>query len=231
MVKTRLSLVVILLFSGLLLQAQDCKLYFPDAKGTTIETRSYDAKEKLTGSVKQVITDKQVDGDNVTISMAHESFDKKGVLIMDGTYEVRCIDGIFYLDMRNMLDEASLSAYENMEVEVNANDMAFPAQMEVGQSLPDADIIVKVNSGSTTIFTMRVTISNRKVEALEDITTPAGTYSCYKTSYDVDSKMIVSIKASAIQWIAEDFGVVRSESYNKKGKLQGYSVIHKIDRP
>ena len=34
---------------------------------------------------------------------------------------------------------------------------------------------------------MSIKIYNRKVEAKEDITTPAGNFSCYKISYDMES--------------------------------------------
>lgn len=221
-----LSLVFSLTFFTL--QGQDCKIYFPDEVGTEIETVSYNPKDKLTGTTRQIIEDKQVDGDNISINIAHSSFDKKGELIMDGTYQVRCEDGVFYLDMRNMLDEASLSAYENMEVEVNSNDMAFPSDMQAGQSLPDANIAVKISSGGASIMTVRVNVTNRVVEAIEMVSTPSGEYECYKISSDIESQMMIKVKAKSIQWITEDYGVIRTESYNKSGKLQGYSVMTKI---
>lgn len=223
-----LSLVFSLTFFTL--QAQDCKIYFPDDVGTEIETESYNHKDKLTGSTRQIIQDKQVDGDNISINIAHSSYDKKGELIMDGTYQVRCEDGVFYLDMRNMLDEASLSAYENMEVEVNANDMAFPSDMQSGQSLPDANIDVKISSSGASVMTIRVNVTNRMVEAIEMVSTPSGDYECYKISSDIESQMVIKVKAKSIQWITEDYGVIRTESYNKNGKLQGYSVMTKINQ-
>jgi predicted small lipoprotein YifL len=224
------SLVLIILFLGTAV-GQKCTLYFPDEEGTEMVTKNFNQKDKLTGTVVQKITSKDIEGDNVTMNIDHSSYDKKDKLIMDGSYEVRCVDGVFYLDMRNMLDEAALSTYENMEVEVDANDMAFPAVLSEGQSLPDASITVKVNSSGVTVMTMTVFVNNRKVESKEMITTPAGSFDCYKISSDIESKMIIKAQVQSIQWISEDFGVIQTKSYDKKGKLQGYSVLHKITRP
>jgi len=41
-------------------------------------------------------------------------------------------------------------------------------------------------------------------------------------------KMVVKIEATSKEWYAENVGIVRSESYNKKGKLTGYDVLTKL---
>ena len=74
------------------------------------------------------------------------------------------------------------------------------------------------------------TIYNRKVEAEEEISTKAGTFKCFKISYDILTDAMIDIKGSAIEWIAKDVGAVRTESYNKKGKLTGYSELVKLEK-
>jgi hypothetical protein len=69
------------------------------------------------------------------------------------------------------------------------------------------------------------------VDAIEDVTTPAGTFNCVKISYDIETKTFMTMRASGIEWYAKDVGVVRSESYNGKGKLTGYSVLNDIKLP
>jgi hypothetical protein len=44
----------------------------------------------------------------------------------------------------------------------------------------------------------------------------------------METKMMVKVQAKTTQWIAEDIGMVRTENYNKKGKLQGYTVLTSI---
>ncbi len=208
---------------------QDCKMYFPVKEGTEMEIKNYNDKDKLTGSTLQKISKIEEDGNNMTIIVDHESFDKKGEKLMAGEFEVRCVDGTFYMDMRNMLDEATLSAYEGMEIEVDANDMAYTQDMKAGASLPDANITVSASSNGMKMFTMTVFVTNRKVSAKESITTPAGSFECLKISFDIETKMMVKVQAKAVQWIAEDIGVVKTETFNKKGKMQGYSVLTNLN--
>jgi len=72
---------------------------------------------------------------------------------------------------------------------------------------------------------MNVWITNRKVEAIEDITTPAGTFTCYKISSDVETKMMMKISIKSVEWYAKNVGTVRTESYNNNGKLTGYTLL------
>ncbi|MCB2219244.1 MAG: hypothetical protein KQI35_02530 [Bacteroidetes bacterium] len=205
--------------------AQDCKMYFPADEGTQIEITNYDKKDKVVGSSVQKIADKETSGDDVTLTVSQETFDKKGEKIMEGDFTVSCHDGKFYMDMRNFLDSEAMAAYKDMEVEVDATDMVFPSEMSVGDKLPDASITVTINSSGMTMFTMKVWVTNRMVEAREQITTSAGTFDCLKMSYDTETKMMIKVQSKAVQWIAEGVGMVRSESYNKNGKLEGYSVL------
>ena len=66
--KTKTILIgLALLASPFLMKAQNCDTYFPYKKGLILEQQSFNAKNKLTGSVNQVVTN---------ISMNHpEAFD------------------------------------------------------------------------------------------------------------------------------------------------------------
>ena len=75
---------------------------------------------------------------------------------------------------------------------------------------------------------MTIYVTDRAVEARESLTTSAGTFDCIKITQKETTKMIVKIQATSKEWYAENIGMVRSESYNKKGKLTGYSVLTKI---
>ncbi|MEQ9168598.1 MAG: hypothetical protein RLO12_20235, partial [Fulvivirga sp.] len=97
--------------------------------------------------------------------------------------------------------------------------------LSVGMSLNDASLKM---SGSIP-FKMEVNIVNRKVEGKESITTPAGTFECYKITYTINTKSIMSMETTGADWIAKEIGMVKSENYNKNGKLQGYSLLTKKD--
>ncbi|MCD4698652.1 MAG: DUF3108 domain-containing protein [Bacteroidales bacterium] len=226
--KNSLFVITLFILFGFTALTQDCQMFYPVTEGTELEIKDFDKKGKLNGSSVQKIISREENGNNISITVAHESYDDKGEKLMDGEFVVRCEDGTFYMDMRNMIDNDALGAYENMEIEIDANDMSFPSGFDVGTTLPNADISIRVSSGGMTMFTMTVLITNRKIEAKENITTEAGTFECYKMSYDIETKMLIKVQAKAVQWIAEEIGMVRSESYNKKGKLQGYSELSSL---
>ena len=69
------------------------------------------------------------------------------------------------------------------------------------------------------------TLSHRKVVGKESITTPAGTFDCIKLSYEVQTQILSSVSGSAIEWYAADVGIVKTVSYNKTGKMIGYSQM------
>jgi hypothetical protein len=90
---------------------------------------------------------------------------------------------------------------------------------------------MKVKSNGMQIMTMNFKITDRKVEAIEDITTDAGTFSCYKMSQNTTMNMgFINKTFKSIDWIAENVGSVRSESYNESGKLQSYRVLKSIEQ-
>ena len=103
--------------------------------------------------------------------------------------------------------------------------------MSVGDMLDDASMNLKVRSNGIQIMNMDVIISNRKVEAEEDVKTPAGSFECYKITYDTQSKTkIINMTTSSTEWMAEGVGVVKTENYNKKGKLAGYTLLTKLQK-
>jgi hypothetical protein len=75
-------------------------------------------------------------------------------------------------------------------------------------------------------------ITNRKVEAKESVTVPAGTFDCFKISYNSEIKIgFVKKNYRYITWYAPEVGAVKSEFYSAKGKLEGYSEMTLLKNP
>lgn len=204
--------------------SQGCEGFYPLKAGAVIEMKSFTAKDKLTGTSRQTVLESTQTADGMLLKVKGEQFDDADKLVFEQTLEMRCKDDIFYMDMESYLDPNAMSSFKDMEVSVDASDLAFPSNMKVGQTLPDGSVTMKV-SGGIAMFNMTINIINRKVEALESITVPAGTFECYKITYDTDVKSIVRVTTSTTQWISKNVGMVRSETYDKKGKLSGYTVL------
>jgi hypothetical protein len=225
--KSAILLAFLFLFMiGPLLNAQECPMYFPDQIGTVREMKSYDQRDRLTSITIQEIIDKTVSGNDVRVTVRTTSFDNDENEILTGDLEIVCEDGVFSFDLRDYLDPNTLAAYDDMGIEITADNLLYPANMSAGDQLPDGELQMVVKSGQTTILTLVLTISDRKIDGIENITTDAGTFSSYKISYDISTKAgFITTSSSAVEWIADGVGLVRTETYNRRGKLTGYSVL------
>ena len=59
------------------------------------------------------------------------------------------------------------------------------------------------------------------METIEDVTVAAGIFKGYKFSSDVNTvAMGIKVNAKSTEWYAKGVGIVKSESFDKNGKLQ-----------
>lgn len=209
-------------------KSQDCVFYCPVKEGTKMETQHFNAKDKIQSTDKQTILSKQVNGNNVSITIKTESYDDKNVLKYNKNLTYECKNGVFTFDMQNFLDPQTMSAYKDMQVNMTATNLEMPATLTAGLALANGSVQMTVANQGMTLMNMTVNILNRKVAAIEKITTPAGTFDCYKITYDVETKMMFKIQTKGIDWVAKEVGVVRSEAYDSNGKMTGYSVLSSL---
>jgi hypothetical protein len=228
--KTIFISVLVSLFGLQSLFAQNCKVYIPSKSGTELVYHNYDKKDKLTGITKTKVTSVKEKGDTTYFHVHQEILDDNKELILQKEYTFKCSGNKFFLDMENFLNDQQMEAYEDMDMDIEVNETYIPANLEAGQQLDDGSIIVNINTGAATIKS-ETTVKNRKVMALEDVTVPAGTYKAAKISSTIESKMsFVKTTAKTIAWYTEGIGTVRSETYNKRGKLMSYMVLHSISQ-
>jgi hypothetical protein len=213
------------------LSAQECVFYYPDTEGAKIELTHYDDKGKITGKSKQEVLKIERAGSNVKAVIKNEYFNDKNELVFENEMEVRCEGGVFYVDMDNYLNEETLASFKDAEMEIKGDNLQYPSGMKVGDLLSNGTVTLSFNTAGMKMMNMTTTVKNRKVEAIEDITTSAGTFKCYRISYDVESKTFMkNVTSKAVQWFSEDVGMVKTESYDQKGKLAASSVLTAIQR-
>ncbi len=200
--------------------AQDCSKYFPMDEGTKFQITNYDKKDKVSAVMDYVV--KEVSGNTAT--MFYEMHDDKGKMITSSEYGVTCTNDGVIIDFSSMMSPEILGQYEDMEVEMSGTDLLYPNNLSVGQSLPDADVLMTVKMPPINMK-MNMNFYNRKVQGNESVTTPAGTFDCYVITYDSEAKMGFKMTNSNKLWLSEGFGMVKSETYNKKGALVGKSVL------
>lgn len=233
-----ISLFLCSLLLSLHCQAQNCDGYFPLKEGLLFEMEGYDASGKKTSRTVHQIKSISQTGSQKKAVVHVEMYDKKDKQIESKDIEAICDGDRVLLDMKMFLPQSSLEAFKNMETSLEGDNMSYPSKFTIGETLPDATTKVTAidkNSGNT-VVTMTAYIKNRKVEAKESITTPAGTFTTYKITYDLEvENSIMGIKmpaatVKAVEFISPGDGLVRSESYNEKGKMMGYQILTKLTK-
>lgn len=226
----------LLLYGGVFAQECDDHFYRME-KGSAFHLTYYDKKDKVTGKSESVVMNVKNGGEGLTATVHNKLFDKKDKLLNEGEFEVICAGDRIKIDMDQMLQSMEqLKSMENMDTEIETDYIMLPSNLEVGEDLPDskATIRVKMGSGNANMMSNDIIIKNRKVAAQEEVTTPAGTFECYKITYDTDVNMKVmgmnrTSTYSGSEWFARNIGMVKSESYNDKGDLQSYVLLTSLE--
>ncbi len=216
----------ILFLAIFVLRAQDCETYFPMQKGAHFEITSFDKKDKKTGRVSHDVTEKTVEGAATIVQVKSTSFDDKVKEISKAEYIVKCENGNFYFDMTFFLNDEQKEAFKGMEVEMDNTYLEFPSDLKDGDKLPDGSLTMRVLNNGVKMMTISINITDRVVNTKEELTTAAGTFTCYKISQNIESKIgFITIKAKSKEWYAKNVGMVKSESYNKNDKYMGKSEL------
>lgn len=214
-------------FMAIALHAQNCASYIPTKEGTVFENTTYDKKNKPTGKSNSKIVSIKNEGTKKTFSIS--STTKQGDQSFNLDYDMVCENGSFSVNMKNLYGNQLTGQYQGMKTDITSDNLIYPSALSVGQSLPDASIKVDATiegmPGSMGRMTITMDIKNRKVSAKESVTTPAGTFECYKIEYDVISKTVATVSIHACEWVSENVGTVKSENYDKKGQVESYTLL------
>ena len=89
--------------------------------------------------------------------------------------------------------------------------------MDIGDALKDAKMHLDMENASGMKQSVDMEVFDRKVVAKEKVTTPAGSWDCFKITYK--SKMRIKtmgigmpMNIEGTEWFAPGFGVVKTES-------------------
>jgi hypothetical protein len=229
MKRTRILFVIALAFvlSGVI-SAQDCG-YYSMSKGMVLAYQNLDAKGKVTGTNRTTCLDVSTLGSTTLYKIKGEYADAKNNLT-SREFEMRCEDGNFYVDMQSLIDPKSMEGFKDMEISVDANDMMYPSVLIAGQVLPDANITISAATGGVNLMNMIISISNRKVVGTESVTVPAGTFECYKITYDLETKLMFKIASTVTEYINMGVGNVKTDTFDKKGKLAASTVLIEVSK-
>lgn len=202
-------------------------------EGTVTTMTSYNDDGKVTGSTRTTYTGVTKTPAGASVKATQEHFDKKGKPSTKNEFSIRCEKGVLNFDMRAMLSQQQTEQYKDFEMTMEGNNMEFPAVLTVGSTLKDADvkITMKTKDGMTMpMMNISMKVTNRKVEAKESITTPAGTFECYKISQDMEMRTMFAMKMRSVEWFSFEAGAIRTESYKDNGKFMGKTELTELKK-
>jgi hypothetical protein len=213
-----------------------CNSFFNYKNGMIMELETFNAKNKKTGKIINQVKNYSEGSNKYEALINSTYFDDKDKQVSTGEYVISCNNGTIQLDLKSLIPQESLSAYESMEVTFTGDHLEIPNSLKQGDQLKDGNLYgeVKDKSSNNTFSTLDFKITDRTVEGKESVTTNAGTFECYKIAYNMilNTRMMginIPVNMKGIDYIAPSVGVVKSEMFNKNGKLGGYTLLSKIN--
>ena len=209
-------LFVLLVLTNCCAWSQRCSDYYYLQNNKTIEMTIKNKKGNQTGKVVYVISNLSNKGNSTTATVNSEMFDKNGKSISKASNDVQCENGTLLMDMKMLIPSAQQEQMGSMSASGTVSYIDYPVSMKEGDALKDASFAADFTSSSGMKGNISMNMTNRKVVGKETVTTPAGTWECFKTTYH--TKMIfkmgigIPMNADVTEWYAPGFGVVKTES-------------------
>ena len=227
-------LLLVFSLSSLLVKASDCQFYMPLTEGSGLKMEHYNARDRLqhTQEIRVVNVRQSPEGTEATLEA--RVFDTRNRLQHEARFEVVCSGNELRLDLQSLIDPATMAGFQGMEIEMEGENLVVPSGLSVGQELPGAVLNIRMSSQGANLGEMQMIVSDRKVISRENIEVPAGRFDAYKISYqnrmDV-SAMGMAISSSTsrtVEYHSPGIGVIRTEIYDSRDRLQSYTVLSNI---
>jgi len=207
--------------------AQDCVGYWPLKENAEFELTFYRKGGKKSLATQYKVSSLEKTSNGYIWSVDAQMKNEKGKLLNEISYEATCENGEVSIDFASILDPSTLQSIEGMEVEMTADKILINSGLKVGQKLPDAHMELVAKNGPLKI-NGKFSLENRNVAATEKVTCPAGTFDCFLITADHNFKMLIGGQYFIKQWITPEVGLIKQETYNKNGKMLGYSELTKL---
>ena len=212
-------------------KAQSCSDFINASNGKKLVYSNMDAKGNEQGKINYTSAKK----DASTVSYHTEIIDKKGQSMGTSDSEIKCNGDALRIDMKSFVPAASAKQLGKMQVTGDAKYLIYPLNVKAGQTLEDGTMTMNITNDGRQMGDMQMDITNRKVEQAETINSPAGSFDCFRISYDamVKIKMMgigFPVHMHVIEWFSPKIArPVKSETYTKNGKLAGTMQLVSIN--
>jgi hypothetical protein len=195
--------------------SQTCNFYLLQ-NNKTIEISFKNKKGKDVGKQVYTVSNVSKSGSTTTGTVNSEFFDDKGKNISKATNNIKCINGVLMMDMKVFIPSPQQQQMGTAAASASDVYLEYPSDMKEGDVLKDGDFSMDFKNSAGMSGNVAVSITERKVLGKESVTTPAGTWECFKISSKnkITIKLIVGIpvRADVIEWYAPGFGIVKTDA-------------------
>lgn len=212
-----IAAIALLVIAGLPAQAQNCKNYLLLQNNKRVEMTVYNRKGKEDGKQVWLVSNAKTVGKTTTATLNAEFFNSKGKSITKSESQIQCNGGALQMSMKLMMSEAQLRQMDNATAKAKGEFLDYPVNVKEGDNLPDGNMQIDYTMQGGMAASIEITITNRQVGSKESITSPAGTWECFKitSNQKILSKvagMGIPIKMDVTEWYAPGVGVIKTES-------------------
>lgn len=224
--------------------AAACAHPFGLSAGQQLEYQLLDARGRPTGSMRYRVV--SISTDTATVGKKNKKVATTTVKLKSGFYDLSnlvlhqqelsyyCQRDTVYSDGLGEINYDGLRSFRDRLLAPAGTPLAWPNQPTAGSALPNGGVEVKVSSPSVAIARVNTTLKARKVLAGPvAVTVPAGTFSCYPVESQRElataarADLVLKTTSRQVDYYAPAFGIIKTEYYDKNGKLLQSRVLAK----
>ncbi|UOQ95873.1 hypothetical protein MUN81_11410 [Hymenobacter sp. 5317J-9] len=222
--------------------AVSCAYPFGLHEGQNLEYQLLDAKGKPTAiwryRVLKISTDSTIKKKkpvvSTTVRLKSGLYDLSNHVQQQQDVSILCRRDTTYTDGLAEINYDGLKSFRERLKSYSGTPVAWPNSPTVGSSLPKGGVVIQVSSPSVAIAKVSTTVRDRKVTAAPaPVTVPAGTFQCFAVESQRElataarADLILKSAGRQVDYYDPAVGVVKTEYYDKNGKLSYSKVLSK----
>ena len=183
----------------------------------------FNKKGSSTGKVIYTMSNVTHSGSFASSTVKITVLNDKGKTTSEAINNVKCTNGVMMMDMKMFIPAAQQQQMGNAAASASDVYLEYPASMKEGDALKDGQFSMDFKMESGINGSVSVSITNRKVEGKESVTTPAGTWDCFRITQKTKIVMKIGIgipvNMEVTEWYAPGFGIVKTEAKGSKTEI------------
>lgn len=220
-----------------------CAQPFGFTEGQSIEYQLLDSKGRATSTWRyrvlkistEVLPRKNESPVMTTqIQLKSGQYDLKNRVLQQQDLTHFCRNDTTFTDGMAAISYDDMKSFRNRRLVYTAVPLAWPNQPKAGSQLAPGGVVAQVSSSMVDIAKVRTLVSQRTILAgPSPVTVPAGTFNCYavegqrEASTTTRPDLILRNSGREVNYYDPAVGIVKTEYYDKKGKLMQTRVLSK----